>query len=36
MYYPANKDGNYLGSMYLDGQILGDMLLKESFEEEAL
>ena len=34
MYYPADKECNYLGSMYLDGQILGDMLLKESCSGE--
>ena len=36
MYYPADKNGNYLGSLYVDDQILGDMLLKESFGEEDL
>ena len=33
MYYPADKDCKYLGSMYVDSQILGDMLLRERPEE---
>ena len=36
IYYPADKDGKYLGSLYVDDHLLGDMLLKESFGEEVL
>ena len=34
--YPGHQDRNPLGSLYVDSHLLGEMLLKESFEEEAL